>query len=151
VVGRLAGWGDDGVLTATLVMGAVGLLAGAATAQFLHKAAFFILGFLAGASAFLAGGQQLVEAFGFSRTEADMIFAAGVPVAGLLVGLVAALADRLLVALASSLIGAALIMEAVDWRWGVLPFVPLALLGFLVQWSLSRGKRGMEAEKEDTE
>jgi len=146
--GRLLQWEPGPVLFLSLALAGLGLLIGAATAHFLHKVAFFTLGFLAGAAAFFSVGPALLAALGMEGDQAFYL-AVGVPLAGLAVGILATLLDKFLLALATSLVGAGLIMEGVDWRWGVLPYIPLVVLGLAFQFGLARSRKAQERTEDE--
>jgi hypothetical protein len=126
----------------------LGAIIGALIARFLHRTAFFIIGAAAGCLAWYFSVNALRRDDLAAWAENDAIFAFGVPAGGVICGIIAVISDRYLIALASSVLGAVLVMIGVQWQWGVWPVIPLALAGFLIQIGLTSRKKKRQDEDE---
>ena len=115
----------------------LGIIVGVLIFQFLHALAFFLSGLI-------LGTWGAVEIFGVLRqhhvafAQNDLIFAFGIPVAALVVGLLAVFLSKYVIAFASAAAGTFLIMGAFEWPYGGWPAVPIFLAGLIVQLAFGR-------------
>lgn len=146
----LAHLSDDEMLGVRIGAVVVGLLAGIFIARTFHRIAFFAAGTLLGGIAWYVAIMRL-RAAGMAPEWAEdpVALLAGTPIAAGVAGLLAVLADRLVIALATAVVGSVLLMIGVDWQWGSWPAVPLALLGFLVQVGATSKRRKKKDEEEE--
>lgn len=107
--------------------------------RYLHHAFFFVFGFLLGAPMGFLVTNQLVNQWElFPSWDPELVLAISIPLMGLLIGLLFVWAHRLLVALATAILGSMLIMEGVEWTWGLLPVFPLMIVGLIIQLKLMK-------------
>ena len=147
----LAEVSDDAALGIRIGGIVIGLVAGIFIARSFHKVAFFAAGTLLGGIAWYVAIVRLRDAgLAPEWAESSLALAVGTPVAAVVCGLLAMLADRLVIAMATAVAGAVLVMIGVNWQWGTWPVVPLAIVGFLIQASLTSKRRKKDkAEKDD--
>jgi sugar phosphate permease len=65
-----------------------------------------------------------------------------------LLGIAAVLLSKYLIVAATGLLGAGLIMEGLEWEPGAFAFIGIALLGIVIQLSLSRPWRRSDKNEE---
>lgn len=134
---------------AVLIGGAAaGALIGIVLARAVHALAFFLIGCATGAALFytvMSAIRRGVED-GFLANDAFLAF--GIPVVGVVVGWLAVAFSRVATIIVTSILGAALIMEAFGWPYAGVPMVPLALGGAIVQLAVARPRKRRAIEEE---
>lgn len=146
---ELAGLEPTPALVVRLLATVAGGLFGVYLFRTFHMLAFFLAGLIAGGAGWWVAMDAIRGgAAAPAWAQSDLVLAFGMPVAGIIVGGLAAMSDRLLITLVSAMLGAALTVAAVQHNLGGWPLFPLALLGFLLQYGLLRGRRGRNEDEE---
>lgn len=141
---------------ATVAMMAGGAIAGAITgailARLIHALLFFFTGVGVGAAVFFSITTALRKAHPPDQWFAsDEFFSFGLPVAGVLTGIVFVALSSWVVILATSLLGATLISAGLDWPLNGLLIPPLALVGIVLQAFLTKSKREKSGQEDEEE
>ncbi|CAN5259354.1 hypothetical protein BH09SUM1_BH09SUM1_25000 [soil metagenome] len=135
---------DSSALLLKAGLAAFGALLGIVIARSLAKTAVFILGVLVGGAVFFSAATAY---YAGGSDQGDLVISFGTPAAALAMGILCVAFEKLLIALGTSLVGAFLVMEGVNERWGLWPILPLALLGTGVQLGIARGRKSRKIEK----
>lgn len=121
-----------------------GVMLGLFVAKLVHRVAFFVFGWLLGATFFFKGFLALGGQMDWEAN--DLLLAIGTPLAGLVLGLLAVWLDRWLSIIATSLLGALLVSSGVN-DWNAIILIPaLCAVGILLQgmictWGEGKKKR----------
>jgi len=130
---------DGGVAIAARVAGLLcGAVAGVLLSRLLHTVAFFAMGCAAGGGLAYALLSAMRRDGTPSWAQEDAVFAFGIPIAALVAGLLSAGISGFLVIVGTSILGATLLTDAMEWqpRWIVAGGVALA--GIIVQTAAHR-------------
>lgn len=139
---------SGGALLALRAGGAVlGGVIGALFFQWVHKFAFFALGFLAGLGGAIAIVLAAREA-GMEWAEPELMLWVGTPVAGLVMGLLATVLDKYVIAVVAATLGSALLWHGLGWPGGLWPLAVLIPLGAAFQVGVARMRKGNEEEED---
>lgn len=121
-----------------------GVMLGLFVAKLVHRVAFFVFGWLLGATFFFKGLLALGGQLDWDAN--DLLLAIGTPLAGLVLGFLAVWLDRWLSIIATSLLGALLVSSGVN-DWNAIILIPaLCAVGILLQgmictWGEGKKKR----------
>lgn len=144
--------GLEGAATVAMMAGGalLGAISGAILARLIHALLFFFTGAGVGAAVFFSVVTALRAAHPSDQWFAsDEFFAFGLPISGVLTGILFVVLSSWVVILATSLLGATLISAGLDWPLDGLLIPPLALAGIVLQAFLSKSKREKVEEDED--